>query len=464
MVRCLAASLLVLAGVATAEAQTKPVQKVTPPEARYWMGATTGGGMMSMMGLASGGEMNLGAAARMAMGGMPEFAQTVELRLGSSLSPTGGPEARHTFPKAAQVNQPIFLQTLAQERAPPGEGSPYERPKGRVKFFWGCGEKAPKGQPVVLDFEKLASGIMPDADLGAGIDANEVRKPTRANSRTYGDYPNNADQNRRLVARFQPGTSLAGEHLINGTYTPDIRFTAARSFMEPVRYSSTAKTPGGAVNLAWAPINRATGYSLAVIGGRDGGNQTAELVLWSSSAQPATFIMHEDLAPSEVARLIKLKAVLAPTQTSCAIPAEVIAEMAKAGGGGGAMGGGMLAFTAFGDQETFIHPPRPADPKVTWDQEWFARISYKSIRMDAIGAEGVMSMDAMMAGGGRPGQTAGRDPSQMSDEEYCRMLEAQRRPSAAETLGSASGIPGGGMLGRALGGRKKDEPKDPRCQ
>ena len=47
----------------------------------------------------------------------------------------------------------------------------------------------------------------------------------------------------------------------------------------------------------------------------------------------------------------------------------------------------------------------------------------------------------------------------MSDEEYCKQLEAQQaKPSIADA------IPGGGMLGR-LGRKKKAEepPVDPRC-
>jgi hypothetical protein len=457
-----AASVAVVVFAAAAAAQKPPQQKITPPEARYWMGATTSGGMGAMMGMAAGGGgMDMGAALRMATGGMPEYGQMVELRLGSSLSPTGAAEAVHAFPALAKVNQPIFLETPKTERPAPGAGSPYERPKGRIKFYWGCGERVGKGQPIVLDFEKLANGQMPDAELG-GVDANEVRKPTAANSRTYGDWPNSAKQNQRLEARFPIGASLAGAHTVRGSYTPEINFNVARSFMAPVRYTSTAKAASGAIPLAWNAVPRATGYALGIIGGRDGGNQTAEMVLWSSAEQSGTFIMWEDLAPAEVARLIRAKAVLPPTTTSCTVPAEVVAEMSKA------QSGGMLAFSAFGDQETFIHPPRPADPKVTWDQEWFARVSYKSTRMDMIGADGVTDMAAMMGGrGAAPGAMArGRDPAKMSDADYCAMLEAQKRerPSTAETLGSAIGIPGGGMLGRAIGGRKKqDEPVDPRC-
>jgi hypothetical protein len=126
----------------------------------------------------------------------------------------------------------------------------------------------------------------------------------------------------------------------------------------------------------------------------------------------------------------------------------------------------MLAFTAFGDQETFIYPERPADPKVTWDQEWFTRVNFKSIRMDMIGPDGVTDMAQMMAGA-RGGQ---QNTAQMSDADYCRMVEQQNRSmgqTVGEGIGAATGIPGGGMLGRAIGGlgKKKDEkPKDPRCK
>jgi hypothetical protein len=61
-------------------------QKVTPPEARYWMGATTLGGMTAMGGgMARGGRPSMSEMMRMAQGGIPTEAHTVELRLGSTL-------------------------------------------------------------------------------------------------------------------------------------------------------------------------------------------------------------------------------------------------------------------------------------------------------------------------------------------------------------------------------------------
>jgi hypothetical protein len=447
-----------------AGAQSKPQQKVTPPEARYWMGATTGAGMMSVMG--GSGDFSMGDAMRMAAGGAPSFSQSVELRLGSSLTAGGLPEAAHAMPAAAQVNKPIVLVTPQRQQTSGRSGS-FEQPKGSIKFYWGCGERAGPGQPVTLTYDKLLRGENdPEiAALRGSVDARDVPKPTQSNSRTYGDWPNSDDRrNAGLKARFAPGASLAGGHEIKGNYTPQINFTlpSDKTFMAPLRFNSTAKLASGAIKIDWASLPRATGYSLALMTGQERAGGGGDVVMWSSANRPATFLMSEDLAPAEVQRLIGLKAVLAPSTTTCTIPKEVLDEVARGGERGG---GGMLWTTAYGDQFTQIWPERPADAKVTWDQESFVRVNFKSVRMDVVSPEGIQDMSAMMAGGGRPGMAA-RDPAQMSDADYCAMLAEQKRnqPSAAQTIGEATGIPGAGMLGRALGNRKKkDEPVDPRC-
>ena len=46
-----------------------------------------------------------------------------------------------------------------------------QRPKGRLLLFWGCGETARAGQPVIIDFARVAQGQMPTPDfLAARID------------------------------------------------------------------------------------------------------------------------------------------------------------------------------------------------------------------------------------------------------------------------------------------------------
>lgn len=435
---------------AKAAPKAAPEQQVLPPESRYWMGATTGSGLMAMGGMAGGGRPSMGSMMKMAMSGPPSASQTIQLRLGTSLGPTGEPEAFHTFPTAAQVNQPIYLETPQPGKGEGGTSS-YQAPKGQITFYWGCGEKAGPGQPVVLTFDKLMRGENdPELQaLAASVNARAVRTPTVSNSKTYGDWPHpdRRKKNRDLEATFPLGSSLAGQHVIEGTYTSKIDFTLPddRTFMEPVRYTSTPVQASGAIALNWNAPARATGYSIGVMAPEKVDDESANIVMWSSAERPATFVQMEHLTPAEVKRMIDLKAVLPPTTTNCTVPAEVIKATKN---------GSMLMFTAFGDEATFIHPARPADPKVPWDQEWFARVSFKSVRMDMISPEGVMDLGAMT---GESGTAANKE---LSDEEYCAQLEAQQasKPSVADA------IPGGRLLGRF--GRKKQEappPTDPRC-
>jgi hypothetical protein len=440
-----------LAQAPKAGSKAAPEQQVTPPEARYWVGATTGSGMLALAGMASGGRPSMGSMMKMATGGLPSASQTIELKLGSTLAPTGAPEAFHTFPAGAQVNKPIYLQTPEPGRSGSGP-SAYKTPKGQISFYWGCGEKAGPGQPVILTFDKLMRGEN-DPELQAlqgSVDARSVRTPTPGNSKTYGDWPHEdrKKRNKDLEATFPIGSTLAGQHVIEGTYSPKIDFTLpeGQTFMEPVRYATTAVQASGAIALSWNAPARVTGYSLGVMAPEKVDDESANIVMWSSAERPATFVMMEYLTPAEVKRLIALKAVLPPATTNCTVPAEVVKATKN---------GSMLMFTAFGDEATFIEPARPADPKVTWDQEWFARVSFKAVRMDMISPEGVMDLGAM-SGGGSSGTAP--DPT-LSDEEYCAQLAAKEanKPSMADA------IPGGRLLGRF--GKKKDPPppSDPRC-
>jgi len=260
-----------------------------------------------------------------------------------------------------------------------------------------------------------------------------------------------SSKNRDLRATFPVGSTLAGQHVIEGTYSPKIDFTLAdgKSFLEAVQYTSNAVLPSGAMALRWASVGRATGYSIGVMAPEKMGEDSANLVMWSSADRPATFIQMEDLTPAEVTRLVGLKAVLPASTTSCTIPAEVVKATKD---------GSMLMFTAFGDEATFVHPARPADPAVAWDQEWFARVSFKSARMDMVSPTGVMDLGTMSRGGGAapssgaPAASAAPKDAQ-SDEEYCKAVEAERQKQGG--VGAAIGGRFGGRLGRAIGGRNR---------
>jgi hypothetical protein len=102
---------------------------------------------------------------------------------------------------------------------------PYQQPKGRITFYWGCGASAGPGQPVVLTFDKLLRGENDPAlqTLQGAVSAREVSKPSAGTSKTYGDWPHadRQNKNRDLRATFPAGSTLAGLHVVEGTYAPD---------------------------------------------------------------------------------------------------------------------------------------------------------------------------------------------------------------------------------------------------
>src|SRR3990170_3076327 len=76
------------------------------------------------------------------------------------------------------------------------------------------------------------------------------------------------------------------------------------------------------------------------------------------------------IAPAEVARLIREKIVMAPRTTECTVPAGIFKGE-----------GSMLNFIAYGDELNLVHPPRPKNPKQTWEQQYAVKVRLKSTGM-----------------------------------------------------------------------------------
>src|SRR3546814_361350 len=141
-------------------------QKTTGPKERYEMDVATASGFAA---LGAGGRVGTGSALGMMFGGGPDgkVARTLELRIGSNQGPTAPPvRADHYFEPQAKLGKSLPLLAPEPGKSMPsdstggmGDGS-FERPKGRMLLFWGCGAKAGPGQPVVIDFSKLAAGQM----------------------------------------------------------------------------------------------------------------------------------------------------------------------------------------------------------------------------------------------------------------------------------------------------------------
>lgn len=370
MKKRLGIALIAGAGI-TAIAIPLAAQQSSGGTVRYDMRAGTVSGFA---GMGAGGMMSM-----MMGGGRSNNVQhELYLRLGSGQTPTkGAGKADHFMPPTAKLGKSVQLV------APRGEKEPEllpEKPKGRLLIYWGCGESSPKGQPVVIDFARVAAGQMP-----AGFPTSAVIRdwgPTATNSRTFARWP--AEDGKFVKS----DSSLPGAHRVVSNYTPEIAFTLAKDFMKPLNVR-TSSLPSGASLASWTKIPEATAYLVGVFGGKQGpGGGMGDMVMWTSSASRQFGGGLADwITPGQAASLVKDRTLLAPATANCTVPADVIRATPDFRVG---------TLTAFGPMEDFSYPPRPANAGANWRPDWTARIRHRS-------TTSWMQAQGMSMGGGAQG-------------------------------------------------------------
>jgi hypothetical protein len=390
----------VAAVAATLAAVPGSAQKTSGPTERYEMDVATASGFAA---LGAGGRVGMGSALGMMFGGGPDgkVARTLELRIGSNQGPTAPPvRADHYFEPQAKLGKSLPLLAPEPGKSTPsdstggmGDGS-FERPKGRMLLFWGCGAKAGPGQPVIIDFSKLAAGQMPPNLFTSSIP--RIREVMASNSRSYATWPNSKSSKQPSSA-----SSLIGAHRIAGNVGPDIAFNLAQDYM-PALGASTSQEADGSVMVRWNQLAPATGYVAWAFGGMDRGGQGGDVVWWTSSnAREFGGGLWDWLPPSTVAGLVTKRIVMPPAQTSCQIPAEV-----KKASGDMLIGN----LNAFGPEANFSYPPKPAG-KVAWNIDWTAKVRFRSHTMLMIGAD---------FGGMGGASTGGSTPAQPAKKKKCK--------------------------------------------
>src|SRR5688500_2754188 len=243
--RRFAISAAVLAAfVSPLHAQT---QQVKPPIAVYWMSVETNAGM--------GGMPGMGAFMPAGMQG----GKRMKLDLGSQQGASGTPRGAHTIPPTLAMGSSLPLLTPEGQRAQAPtreEGEPtFDRPKGRMLIYWGCGETIRAGQPVIVDFAKMGSAEASKAFRSRNIARQAGPAPGR--NRTYGDWPN-----RESSIAVPQQASLVGDHNVAANYSPEINFSIGdrHDFMAPVAFDPVRKTSAGAFQVKWQSIPTAIGY------------------------------------------------------------------------------------------------------------------------------------------------------------------------------------------------------------
>ena len=366
------AGLAAIAGAA-AFAQTRPAGGGT---AVYWMTAETSSGMAAMAAGVNAGNPGsmVGALMGRGRGAQASYVRNLTLQLGTGRRPAGAPMAEHLPPAALQAGASLPLVSPQAAVAP----------RGRMLIYWGCGERARAGQPVIIDFATMAAGKMPPAFAASPF--RPMTPPSAGTSTTYGEWPNQRSQ-----TRVPASGSLVGPHTVRGNYTPDINFTLApgQDFLAPVRLTSNSAAASGSIPLVWQPVPGSKAWLATTMGA----GQNGDFILWTSSeSQVAMMGMGMDYLPDgEIARLVQQRVLMPGTADRCTVPAEVARAAPQS----------MMTLTAFGGEANFSNPARPARAPASWKPEWTVKLRTKSTHMGMLG----MSMDGMTGNGGDEGHT-----------------------------------------------------------
>jgi hypothetical protein len=379
-----------------------------PPIANYWMDVATQSGMG--MGMCGGAQPSMSQIMGMMNGGGGVM-HSLDLRLASRDKPAAAPKADHLIPPGLRMGASLPLITPAVTKPEPVEhGMPtqFQQPKGRMLIYWGCGEHAGAGQPMVIDYSKMVAGKMPPGMAALANMAKVVSGPNSAPG--FGRWPNDKDSREVPAAG-----SLLGAHKVEANYAPAIAFTlgTGQDFMPGLSLREAGSLPSGASRLAWQPAPTATGYALAMFGS----SQSGDVIMWSS-AKSASMATLDYLAPAEVKRLIGTGAVLPPTTSECILPAEVAAASPM----------GMVTMIGYGPEAGFSDDPKA--PK------WTTKVRFKTT------ASVMRGMGAMMGGYGAAANGAGNGSAQAQPQAAEQQQPKKKKKfGLGDVLGGALSIP-----------------------
>ena len=145
----------------------------------------------------------------------------------------------------------------------------YEKPRGKLLLYWGCGAAVRTGQPKVLDMASASA-----ADLANFFVARRATQRGAHSAAGRPVWPNPAD------ARMVPdNASLVGEHAFSGAGVPEgfrFQIPAAQDLMPPLQVQQA--TRAARRELRWNALPTARAYFAAGMGaGAVGGNGHLDL-------------------------------------------------------------------------------------------------------------------------------------------------------------------------------------------
>lgn len=408
------------------------------PEAQYWMDLSTSamsipgmsddmmeGGMMSQM---MGG--NTFGTTKGPMGGMGQ-GKSLDTSLWVRARPAGI-EGTHGIPAELRLGPTLPLLPPKVERRGERDAGPDEipeRPRGRILFYWGCGENVRPGQPRVLDFARADISEYGRFMTGRHVaDRGAKSQPGRA------VWPNEKD--RRRVPK---DGSFAGGHAVSGDGVPaSFKFAVAeRNDFMPKVAMSTRGDPAASVLVSWSAVTNAQAYFVNAMGARG----ESEMILWSSSEEPDPgWGLMTYLSPANIEKFLKERVILSPATQQCAIPRGAFAGVE----------GAMVNLIAYGPELNLSHPPRPPKADASWQPDWVARVRVKSTGMTMLGMGD--AGEERRSSRSRRDRPSRDDAMRQEAEREAAQQQMPGRPSREEESGGM-GVPDATNILRGIFGR-----------
>lgn len=348
----LLSSGLLAATVAASTAALSPIshaQQIKPAPLNYTVLASR----FFMPGMEEVENSMLGGMMQGMMGGEQSpggfgIGKNLELRITHRTAQV--PSALHN---AVAANTQFELLPSGRGSAKP-EGEP-DFPQFKINFYWGCGTAVRQGQPRVIDSTRMSA-----AEMGRQMPYARGGQVQRCGSGQT-CWPH-AKEN-----RVKPPASILGDHSITAPNQPNIRFNLTQDYLEGMRISGQGSITSG-LAMSWQQVPNAQAYYLMGVESNDGAK---EMTIWTSSEiADAGSASMSFLTQGTIAQWVRSKLLLPSSQAQCSVPAGIFKSKDA-----------MILATAFGPEVTFIHPPRPADAKAPWNQEWAATVRYSSFAM-----------------------------------------------------------------------------------
>ena len=391
----------------------RSAEKEKKPFTQYWMSVATLN--QTIPGMSPEEMSGIGGFMGKMMGG-PSFGPRRELllQLNSPQQVPSEPHATHDIPPGQNMGKTLPLMIPEQvkpEQHEDAERPPMEKPKVRMLIYWGCSEEVKKGQPRVIDTDKMAPAEFDKVFAGRGPSPQYPPRPRKG--WIYADWPNKKN---RVEAPKE--SSLQGEHFVHGNYMPDVKFSIdpRHDFMAPVEFTSVKGGLSESIRFQWREVPTAIGYFAQAMAHNE---KTGETIFWSSSEIPDIgFGLLDYLSSGDVRRFIKEKVVMDPKTTSCTIPRGIFKDT----------GGSALQLIGYGEDLFAEYPPKPKDPKEPWNLIWSARVRLKTTGM------------TMLAEAGEQRPSRAKEKPQTKDEETKPQESEKKQEEGPNPLKKLKGI------------------------